>query len=112
MSVVTRNFMKGDVDVLPNWIWSQRNSSWMTQRWTFASTFAANPVLSDWEKRTLLASWLDEIDASSNYDYVIFDCPPATKIVSQNALAASHGYIVPVIPDELSSRGYAFRRTG
>lgn len=31
--------------------------------------------------------------------------PPATKIVSQNALACSHGYIVPVIPDELSSRG-------
>jgi chromosome partitioning protein len=70
-----------------------------------ASTFAGNPVLSDWEKRTLLASWLDDIGAASNYDYVIFDCPPATKIVSQNALAASHGYIVPVIPDELSSRG-------
>lgn len=70
-----------------------------------ASTFYANPTLSDWDKRTLLASWLDRIDASSNYDYVIFDCPPATKIVSQNALAASHGYIVPVIPDELSSRG-------
>jgi chromosome partitioning protein len=70
-----------------------------------ASTFAGNPVLSDWEKRTLLAAWLDEIGASSKYDYVIFDCPPATKIVSQNALAASNGYIVPVIPDELSSRG-------
>ncbi len=70
-----------------------------------ASTFAGNPALSDWEKRTLLASWLDEIDAENSYDYVIFDCPPATKIVSQNALACSHGYIVPVIPDELSSRG-------
>jgi chromosome partitioning protein len=70
-----------------------------------ASTFAANPVLSDWEKRTLLAAWLDEIGAENRYDYVIFDCPPATKIVSQNALASSHGYIVPVIPDELSSRG-------
>lgn len=70
-----------------------------------ASTFAGNPALSDWEKRTLLAAWLDEIDAQGRYDYVIFDCPPATKIVSQNALASSHGYIVPVIPDELSSRG-------
>jgi chromosome partitioning protein len=70
-----------------------------------ASTFAANPSLSDWEKRTLIASWLDDINAAGDYDYVIFDCPPATKIVSQNALAASHGYIVPVIPDELSSRG-------
>lgn len=70
-----------------------------------ASTFSGNPALSDWEKRTLLAAWLDAIDAEANYDYVLFDCPPATKIVSQNALACSDGYIVPVIPDELSSRG-------
>jgi chromosome partitioning protein len=70
-----------------------------------ASTFSGNPALSDWEKRTLLASWLDDIGAEDSYDYVVFDCPPATKIVSQNALASSHGYIVPVIPDELSSRG-------
>ena len=70
-----------------------------------ASTSFSNPTLSDWDKRTLLATWLDSIDAKSRYDYVIFDCPPATKIVSQNALACSDGYIVPVIPDELSSRG-------
>jgi chromosome partitioning protein len=70
-----------------------------------ASTNYGNAVLSDWDKRTLLAHWLDSIDAHKNYDYVLFDCPPATKIVSQNALAASDCYIVPVIPDELSSRG-------
>lgn len=39
------------------------------------------------------------------YDYVIFDCPPATKIVSQNAIAASHGYIVPVVPEAVMERG-------
>jgi chromosome partitioning protein len=70
-----------------------------------ASTNYGNANLSDWEKRTLLARWLDEIDARKHYDYVLFDCPPATKIVSQNALAASNSYIIPVIPDELSSRG-------
>ncbi|KAA0573655.1 AAA family ATPase [Azospirillum sp. Sh1] len=70
-----------------------------------ASTFFSNPTLSDWDKRTLLATWLDSIRAGEKYDYIIFDCPPATKIVSQNALACSHGYIIPVIPDELSSRG-------
>ncbi len=70
-----------------------------------ASTFIGNPTVSDWEKRVLLATWLDSISAHTEYDYVVFDCPPATKIVSQNALAASDGYIVPVIPDELSSRG-------
>jgi chromosome partitioning protein len=70
-----------------------------------ASTSYGNANLSDWDKRTLLASWLDEIDAHKKYDYVIFDCPPATKIVSQNALAASDCYVIPVIPDDLSSRG-------
>ena len=53
----------------------------------------------------MLSSWLDHIGASAAYDYVLFDCPPATKIVSQNALACSDCYVVPVIPDELSSRG-------
>jgi chromosome partitioning protein len=48
-----------------------------------ASTSYGNVNLSDWDKRTLLASWLDSIDAHNQYDYVIFDCPPATKIVSQ-----------------------------
>ncbi|MFC5390293.1 AAA family ATPase [Brevundimonas bullata] len=70
-----------------------------------ASTTMGNATISDWEKRTLLASWLDFIDADNNYDYVVIDCPPATKIVSQNAIACSDGFIVPVIPDELSSRG-------
>ena len=70
-----------------------------------ASTNFGNANLSDWDKRTLLASWLDVIDAKKHYDYVVFDCPPATKIVSQNALVASDCYVIPVIPDELSSRG-------
>lgn len=70
-----------------------------------ASTFIGNPTESDWEKRTLLAAWLDKILVEERYDYIIFDCPPATKIVSQNALACSDGYIVPVIPDEISTRG-------
>ena len=70
-----------------------------------ASTNYGNPSLSDWDKRTLLADWLDQIDAQKHYDYVVFDCPPATKIVSQNALAASDCYVIPVIPDDVSSRG-------
>jgi chromosome partitioning protein len=72
-----------------------------------ASTNYGNAVLSDWDKRTLISLWLDGINAQQHYQYVVFDCPPATKIVSQNALAASNSYIVPVIPDELSSRGVA-----
>jgi chromosome partitioning protein len=70
-----------------------------------AATNYGNPLLSEWEKRTLLAHWLDNIGVSSSYDYVLIDCPPATKIVSQNALAASDSYVIPVIPEDISSRG-------
>jgi chromosome partitioning protein len=69
-----------------------------------ASTTMGGPTVSEWSKRTLLAEWLDSIDVDG-YDYVVFDCPPATKLVSQNAIAASNYFVVPVIPDELSSRG-------
>lgn len=76
-----------------------------------ASTSYGAPMVSEWEKRSLLAQWLDAVDADKEYDYIIFDCPPATKLVSQNALAASDYYLIPVIPDELSTRGVThFRR--
>lgn len=70
-----------------------------------ASTTVGSATVSEWQKRTLLAEWLDAIDADTVYDYVIFDCPPATKLVSQNALAVSDYFIIPVIPDVMSSRG-------
>jgi chromosome partitioning protein len=70
-----------------------------------ASTNYGNLFLSDWEKRTILARWLDKIGADQLYDYVIFDCPPATKIVSQNAIVASDKYVIPVIPEDIASRG-------
>ncbi|WP_416310713.1 ParA family protein [Pseudomonas sp. W03] len=76
-----------------------------------ASTTTGSPIISEWQKRTLLAEWLDLIDADNQYDYVIFDCPPATKLVSQNALAASDYFVIPVIPDVMSTRGVThFRR--
>lgn len=70
-----------------------------------AATTGGSPTVSEWQKRVLLAEWLSNIDAEMNYDYIIFDCPPATKLVSQNALAASDFYLVPVVPDVMSSRG-------
>jgi len=70
-----------------------------------ASTTMGSAMLSEWHKRTLMAEWLDAVAADKNYDYIIFDCPPATKLVSQNALAASNYFVIPVIPDVMSSRG-------
>ncbi len=64
-----------------------------------------NAILSEWNKRTLLCRWLEDAQIDDRYDYIIFDCPPATKIVSQNAIAASHGYIIPVVPEAVMERG-------
>ncbi|MGO6747308.1 ParA family protein [Rhizobium ruizarguesonis] len=64
-----------------------------------------NAIHSEWDKRTLLCRWLEDAGIDALYDYIIFDCPPATKIVSQNAIAASHGYILPVIPEAVMERG-------
>lgn len=70
-----------------------------------ASTTSGNAMSSEFRKRTLLCSWIDKNNLDKEYDYILFDCPPATKLVSQNALSASDFYLVPVVPDEISSRG-------
>ena len=62
-------------------------------------------INSEWNKRTLICRWIEDNKIDDNYDYIIFDCPPATKIVSQNAIAASHGYIIPVVPEAVMERG-------
>ena len=64
-----------------------------------------NAIQSEWGKRTLLCQWIEESGVDDEYDYIIFDCPPATKLVSQNAIAASHGYIIPVVPEAVMERG-------
>ena len=64
-----------------------------------------NAIQSEWDKRTLVCRWIEETGVDEEYDYILFDCPPATKIVSQNAIAASHGYVVPVVPEAVMERG-------
>jgi chromosome partitioning protein len=40
-----------------------------------------------------------------DYDYVVCDCPPNLTIPTQNAIALSTHYVVPISPDFLSSLG-------
>lgn len=72
---------------------------------SLTATHQGDAIQSEWNKRTLMCRWLEETGIDDRYDYIIFDCPPATKIVAQNAIAASHGYIVPVVPEVLMARG-------
>ena len=39
------------------------------------------------------------------YDYVLVDCPPNLGIITLNGLRISSGYIIPTIPDVLSTYG-------
>jgi chromosome partitioning protein len=50
-------------------------------------------------------------DVIPKYDIVICDCPPNLTIPTQNAIALSTHYVVPVSPDFLSSLGIALLLT-
>lgn len=39
------------------------------------------------------------------YDYILIDCPPNLGIITLNGIKMSHGYVIPVIPDILSTYG-------
>nr|WP_322758967.1 ParA family protein [Frankia sp. Cr2] len=53
----------------------------------------------------LLARQIEKI--SGNYDYVLVDCPPNLSILTLNGLRISHGYIIPTVPDFMSTYGIA-----
>ena len=40
-----------------------------------------------------------------NYDIVIIDCPPNLGLITQNGLRISNGFVIPTIPDFLSTYG-------
>lgn len=54
---------------------------------------------------TILSRFLLDTKLNEMYDFIIFDCPPANNIITQNALAISDFYLIPTIMDNLSSNG-------
>ncbi len=41
----------------------------------------------------------------NNYDYILIDCPPTLNLITKNGLRISDGYLIPTIPDILSTKG-------
>lgn len=55
------------------------------------------------EKLSVIKNVIDAV--AGDYDYVLIDCPPNVNLVTQNAFFASDYYVVPAIPDFLSTVG-------
>lgn len=58
--------------------------------------FTANPL-------EILRSALQPV--VGRYDYIIIDCPPSLGTVTKNGLRISTGYVIPTIPDIVSTWG-------
>ena len=58
--------------------------------------FTANPL-------EILRSALEPV--IDRYDYIIIDCPPSLGTVTKNGLRISTGYVIPTIPDIVSTWG-------
>ena len=63
-----------------------------------SSGYRGNPV-------TVLEEAVTPYLEKSKYDYVLVDCPPNLGLITQNALKISDSYLIPVIPDILSTLG-------
>lgn len=61
-----------------------------------SGNFTANPL-------EILQSALRPV--LDRYDYVIIDCPPSLGTVTKNGLRISTGYVIPTIPDIVSTWG-------
>src|SRR5947208_14472161 len=64
--------------------------------------------LADFMGYTVLQRYFEEI--RDDYDYIICDCPPNFNPVTKNALWASDAFIVPTVPDFLSTYGIGLLR--
>ena len=60
-------------------------------------------------ERLFLRNALREVE--DDYHYILIDCPPNIYLMTQNALVASHWYVITAIPDHLSTIGLRILRT-
>jgi chromosome partitioning protein len=58
------------------------------------------------DQRSILTRAINEV--ADEYDYILIDCPPNLYLATQNALYASDGYLVTLMPDHFSTVGVNF----
>jgi len=65
--------------------------------------FRDNLTSSEIYKFQILSRILEQV--KYDYDFIFIDCPPNLNYITQNALYASDYYLIPTIPDTLSTYG-------
>lgn len=70
-----------------------------------------NDIAENMAKNTItilsIAKIMEDICKENNYDYILFDCPPNSNIITQGVYLYSDYYFIPTILDELSCDGVA-----
>jgi len=56
-------------------------------------------------RQLILKKFLEKNHLTTEYDYIIIDCPPTLGLLVVNILCAADGVIVPFKPDEFSRKG-------
>ncbi|MBW5285894.1 AAA family ATPase [Burkholderia gladioli] len=61
------------------------------------------------DKLSIIKNAIEQV--ADQYDYVLLDCPPNINLVTQNSFFASDSYVIPAIPDFLSTVGISLIRS-
>lgn len=73
---------------------------------TKAATTIHEVAQTHFDQRSILSTAIEQV--ASDYDYILVDCPPNLYLATQNALYASDGYLVTLMPDHFSTIGVKF----
>ena len=54
---------------------------------------------------SFLPRFFTQTHLENQFDFILFDCPPANNLVTQNALVVSDYYVIPTVMDDMSANG-------
>jgi len=95
----------GNIDLVPSTI-ELLDIDLRLQSKTKAVTTIHEIAQTHLDQRSILSAAIKDI--ADDYDYILIDCPPNLYLATQNALYASDGYLVTLMPDHFSTIGVRF----
>ena len=111
--LILKNFYKGDgskdyeIDLIPATMFDYSNQKYAMGLDDLQIEIASNitGTTTNLFHATFLSQFFCDFGIDKMYDFIIFDCPPANNITTQNALVVSDYILIPTIMDSMSSNG-------